>query len=206
MGLANLPPAVLRSGSGLINVSPARTGSLIQRAPRAVVPATRTPITVEGIARTVKAVPPKSPFYKSKVFIGGSAISVATLSGMGINELADVLASADPAEIQSLVTEADNAGFTDMADELSNFYNETLVVSRDDITPSNADKDMIILDAIERTGLGLDRDEVDRQQALSRAYRSIRASFTLEDIFALRLFVTTASDSDLVALEDMYRG
>jgi len=214
MGIANLP-AIVRAAPALATRAPTMTGTLIQGAARTV-PATvqRTPITVEGVSRTIKALPKASPFNKKKVFIGGTAVTVSALAGMGADELFEVLNSASPDEIQSMMIEADNNGASEVSDELESIYNSHVTggtsgatfVDRSALIVSNADRDMVAIDNVQRSGLGLSFEEVDRQQVLSRAYRSLRATFTLEDLFALRLFVTTASDEDIMALEDIYLG
>lgn len=214
MGIANLP-AIVRAAPALASRAPTMTGTLIQGAARtAPVAVQRAPITVEGVSRTINALPKTSPFYKKKVVVGGAAVTVSALAGMGAAELFETLNAATPDEIQAMMIEADNNGAAEVSDELEFIYNShltggdsgALYVDRSALSPSRADQNMVAVDNIQRSGLGLSFEEVDRQQVLSRAYRSLRSTFTLEDLFALRLFVTTASDEDIMALEDIYLG
>lgn len=212
MSIANLP-AVVRNTTA---VATSRSGlpAVARTAPRAVDSARvvgysaagKSTITKESLAQAIKDVKPSSPFANKRLVIGGSAVAVSTLAGMGINDLIDMLSSASPAELQEAIIAADENGAVGVADAFAEVYNNVTIVDRAALQPSNADKGLAIVDNIERPGLGLDAAAIDHQQVIFRAYKSIRGTLNYEDLWTLRVLITTASDEDIMALEDLYRG
>lgn len=212
MSIANLP-AVVRSTTA---VATSRSGlpAVARTAPRAVDSARvvgysaagKSTITKESLAQAIKDVKPSSPFANKRLVIGGSAVAVSTLAGMGIDDLIDMLSSASPAELQEAIIAADENGAVGVADAFAEVYNNVTIVDRAALQPSNADKGLAIVDNIERPGLGLNASAIDHQQVILRAYKSIRGTLNYEDLWTLRVLITTASDEDIMALEDLYRG
>lgn len=212
MSIANLP-SVVRSTAA---VATSRSGlpAVARTTPRAVESARlvgrstagQSTITKESLAKAIKEVKPSSPFANKRLVIGGSAVAVSTLAGMGIDDLIDTLASASPSEMQDAILAADENGAIGVADAFAEVYNNVTIVDRAALQPSNADKGAVVVDNLERPGLGLNASQIDHQQVILRAYKSIRGTLTYEDLWTLRVLVTTASDEDLMALEDLYRG
>lgn len=212
MSIANLP-AVVRSTTA---VATSRSGlpAVARTAPRALDSARivgrstagQSTITKETLAKAIKDVKPSSPFANKRLVIGGSAVAVSTLAGMGIDDLIDILASASPDELQDAILAADENGAVGVADAFAEVYNNVTIVDRAALQPSNADKGLAIVDNIERPGLGFNASEIDHQQVILRAYKSIRGTLNYEDLWTLRVLITTATDEDIMALEDLYRG
>lgn len=166
----------------------------------------KSTITKHSLAKAIKDVKPGSPFYNKKVVLGGTAVAVSTIAGMGIEDLLDVLSLASPAELQEVISLADSNGAVEVADAFAEVYNNVNIVERASLQPSQADREMAVVDEIERSGLGLSAAAIDHQQVIFRAYKSIRGTLNYEDLWTLRVLITTASDEDLMALEDLYRG
>jgi hypothetical protein len=140
-----------------------------------------------------------------KVATTAGVVAVSTLAGMGIDELAELLAQMDPTELVKLVSAADESDEPSVAESLAEAYNVS-VINRASLQPSTEDRAGVVTDHIQRPGIGISQDQVNFQQTLLRCYKSIRSTLSYEDIFTLRMLVTTATDEELVALEDMYRG
>lgn len=212
MSIANLP-AVVRSTTA---VATSRSGlpAVARTTPRATDSARvvgysaagQSTITKETLATAIRDVKPSSPFANKRLVIGGSVVAVSTLAGMGIDDLIDLLASASPAEMQDAIQAADENGAIGVADAFAEVYNNVTIVDRAALQPSNADNGLTIVDNIERPGLGLNASAIDHQQVILRAYKSIRGTLNYEDLWTLRVLITTASDEDIMALEDLYRG
>lgn len=166
----------------------------------------KSTITKQSLAKVIKDVKPGTPFFNKKVVLGGSAIAVSTIAGMGIEDVLDLLSLASPSELQDAISAADEHGAIEVADAFAEVYNNVSIVERASLQPSQADRDMAVVDGIERPGLGLNAAAIDHQQVILRAYKSIRGSLNYEDLWTLRVLITTASDEDLMALEDLYRG
>lgn len=212
MGLESLP-AIARATAPAVATFPARLPTIAQTA-KASGPAARfvgssaagaSTVTRANLAKSLKALPPSSKMMNKRVVIGGSAIAVSTLAGYEINDLIDTLSAASPDELQQLVATADMNGESAVAEHTSEVYNMSLV-DRAALQPSNDDKGLQIVDNIDRPGLGISRDQINAQQAVLRAYKSIRGVLSYDDIWTLRVLITTASDEDLIALEDLHRG
>lgn len=212
MSIANLP-AVVRSTT-VVTTSRSGLPAVARTAPRATNSARvvgysaagQSTITKEKLAAAIKDVKPSSPFANKRLVIGGSAVAVSALAGMGIDDLIDTLASASPAEMQDAIQAADGDGAIGVADAFAEVYNNVTIVDRAALQPSNADSGLSIVDNVERPGLGLNASAIDHQQVILRAYKSIRGTLNYEDLWTLRVLITTASDEDIMALEDLYRG
>lgn len=210
MSVLNLPSTVLRSTVPAVarSVRPATLRTVPAGSERIVGRSAAGPSTItrESLAQAIKTVKPRSPLSKKTVIIGGTSIGVGALAGMGVDELVDTLNVASPQELQSLVGVADESGETSVADAVAEVYNAMTFVETATLQPSQGDRGLTIVDNIERAGLGLDINAIDKQQALARAYKSIRGLLSYDDIWTLRVLITTANEEDLMALEDMYRG
>lgn len=212
MSIANLP-AVVRSTT---TVATSRSGlpAVARTAPRTVESARvvgysaagKSTITKASLAQAIKDVKPSSSFANKRLVIGGSTVAVSALAGMGIDELIDTLSSASPEELREAIIAADENGAISVADAFAEAYNNVTIVNRAALQPSNADAGLAVVDNIDRPGLGLNAAAIDHQQVMLRAYKSIRGTLNYEDLWTLRVLMTTATDEDIMALEDLYRG
>lgn len=205
-------PSTIRRGSSLSVPSAIRSlppsviaPSSATSVPRLVGRSTIDTSSVRGTAESIRALPKTSPLMSRKVATTAGVVAVSTLAGMGIDELAEILAQLDPTELAKLVAAADESDEPSVASSLAEAYNVS-VINRASLQPSTDDRAGIVVDQIQRPGIGISQDQVNYQQTLLRCYKSIRSTLSYEDIFTLRMLITTATDEEIVALEDMYRG
>lgn len=208
----NVLPSIIRRGSSLSVPSAIRSlppsvvsPSSVASVPRLVGRSTVDTSRIRGTAESIRALPKTSPLMSRKVATTTGVVAVSTLAGMGIDELTELLAEADPTELAKLVAAADESGEPSVASSLAEAYNVN-VINRASLQPSTEDRSGIVVDQIQRPGIGINQDQVNFQQTLLRCYKSIRSTLSYEDIFTLRMLITTATDDEIVALEDMYRG
>lgn len=200
-----LPASVLSRGSRTLVPSRPSIVPAPQMGARYVGRSSATSASQLPVAEAIRSIPKTSPLMSRKVTTAAGVVAVSTLAGMGIEELLDILPTIDPSEIAQLVGAADESGDADLASQLAEAYNVS-IVARASLQPSTADGNTIALDNIQRPGLGISPEQVDYQQTVLRNYKSLRAKLSYEDIYALRLLMTTATDDDIMALEDLYRG
>lgn len=205
-------PSTIRRGSSLSVPSAIRSlpqtvvaPSSAASVPRVVGRSTIDDSRIRSTAESIRALPKTSPLMSRKVATTTGLVAVSTLAGLGIDELAELLAQVDPTELAKLVAAADESGEPLVAESLAEAYNVN-VINRASLQPSTEDRSGIVVDQIQRPGIGIDQNQVNYQQTLLRCYKSIRSTLSYEDIFTLRMLVTTATDDEIVALEDMYRG
>lgn len=205
-------PSTIRRGSSLSVPSAIRSlpesvvaSSRATGVPRVVGRSTIDDSRIRSTAESIRALPKTSPLMSRKVATTTGLVAVSTLAGLGIDELAELLAQVDPTELAKLVAAADESGEPLVAESLAEAYN-VRVINRASLQPSTEDRSGIVVDQIQRPGIGIDQDQVNYQQTLLRCYKSIRSTLSYEDIFTLRMLITTATDDEIVALEDMYRG
>lgn len=205
-------PSTIRRGSSLSVPSAIRSlpqtivaPSSAAGVPRVVGRSTIDDSRIRSTAESIRALPKTSPLMSRKVATTIGLVAVSTLAGLGIDELAELLAQVDPTELAKLVAAADESGEPLVAESLAEAYNVN-VINRASLQPSTEDRSGIVIDQIQRPGIGIDQNQVNYQQTLLRCYKSIRSTLSYEDIFTLRMLITTATDDEIVALEDMYRG
>lgn len=205
-------PSTIRRGSSLSVPSAIRSlpqtvvaPSSAASVPRVVGRSTIDDSRIRSTAESIRALPKTSPLMSRKVATTTGIVAVSTLAGLGIDELAELLAQVDPTELAKLVAAADESGEPLVAESLAEAYNVN-VMNRASLQPSTEDRSGIVVDQIQRPGIGIDQNQVNYQQTLLRCYKSIRSTLSYEDIFTLRMLITTATDDEIVALEDMYRG
>lgn len=208
----NVLPSTIRRGSSLSVPSAIRSlpstivaPSSASSVPRLVGRSTVDMSSMRSTAESIRALPKTSPLMSRKVATTAGVVAVSTLAGMGIDELAELLAQLDPTELAKLVGAADESGEPSVASSLAEAYNVN-VINRASLQPSTDDRAGVVTDQVQRPGIGISQDQVNFQQTLLRCYKSIRSTLSYEDIFTLRMLITTATDDELVALEDMYRG
>lgn len=138
-----------------------------------------------------------------KVILGGTAIGGAALVGFSADELMEHLNAANPEETLDFIETIDGVN-REAGDAVASVYNDKINMSQLDQDFSNARSDDPFLSQAEKTGLGINREQIEVHQTIAREYANVRKLMSFKTLLSLQFLLDHARPEELTTLEDMY--
>lgn len=143
-------------------------------------------------------------FSKKGLIITGGVVATGAAGIAAVSELADNIANSPPETLLELVNELDSKQKDSASgDAVAAAYNQAVHVSQLDTDFSDARSQDGYLSQAPVSGIGLDREQIEAQQAILAQYNLVRSTLMFEQIIALQFLFAHAKPSELATLEDM---